>query len=366
MNRRDLLKGTLLAGAALKAWPSSALGRSSGGLDLLILGGTSFLGPHQVRCALERGHRVSIFTRGKTQPLIHTGLFDHVEHLVGDRDGNLKALEGRRWDAVIDHSGQRVAWAKDAAELLKDAANQYLYVSSTGVYYPYHEVDIAETSQPMLADVPPQDPPSFGVMKARSEIAVRQAFGNERTTIVRPQYIVGPGDLKDRFTYWPQRIARGGEVLVPGSFDDPIQWIDVRDLTEWMIRLLEQDTTGTFNAVGPSSACGMAEFVHGVRAATSAPVTWTWIDDRAFLKAQGLTYSIPWLLPDGEFLGAARINNRAARNAGLTFRPLAQTCMDTLAWWESDQVTPERRDNPTWPLSVDRERVILEAWRLRG
>jgi 2'-hydroxyisoflavone reductase len=340
-------------------------GVTHGPLRVLILGGTSFLGPHQVRVLLERGHTVSIFTRGRTEPGLHAELFDRVEHLTGDRGGDLTALTGRMWDAVLDNSGQQVAWARESAQLLKDAARFYLYVSSTGVYHPYRTTDIPENGPVLLADDPPQEQPSYGVMKALSEQAVQEAFG-ERAIVVRPQYIVGPGDTSDRFTYWPVRVHRGGNVLVPGKPADPIQHIDVRDLTEWMVRLLEQGTTGVFNAVGPAGPLTMAEFVYGLRAATATPVTWTWADDYDFLRAQELLYAIPWLLPEGDLAGAARINNARALAAGLTFRPLAETTRDLLAWWYSDLLTDERRQQARFVLTPEREAEIIAAWKARG
>jgi len=369
--RREFLATTMTAAAAAgltrlglrrprgrKQPPSEPLG-------VVILGGTSFLGPHLVRVLLERGHRVAIFTRGRTQPPIHAELFERVEHLTGDRDGDLGALAGRPWDAVIDNSGQRVTWARDSARLLKDSARHYLYVSSTGVYFPYRTVDIPEDGPVPLADDPPRDQPSYGVMKALSERAVQQEFG-DRAIVVRPQYIVGPADGSDRFTYWPVRVDRGGTVLVPGKRDDPVQYIDVRDLTEWMVRLLEGGTTGVFNAVGPEAPLTMAEFVYGLRAVTAKPVRWVWADDYEFLRAQRLRYAIPWLLPEGDSLGAARIANRRALAAGLTFRPLAVTVRDTLDWWYSPLVSDDRRQHARFVLTPEREAEILAAWAARG
>ena len=208
-----------------EAPPATAAPKAPRSLDLLILGGTSFLGPHQIRYALDRGHRISMFNRGRTEPRMFPGLVDQVEHLEGDRDVNLDALRGRRWDAVIDNSGQRVEWAREAAELLVDNVTHYLYVSSTGVYLPYLTANITEDVQPVLEDDPPRESPSYGVMKALSEREVQRVFG-DRAIIVRPQYIVGPGDTTDRFPYWPVRIARGGRILVPGNRDDQVQLID--------------------------------------------------------------------------------------------------------------------------------------------
>jgi 2'-hydroxyisoflavone reductase len=316
-----------------------------------------------VRRLLENGHRVSIFTRGQREPVMFPELFERVEHLVGDRNGNLKSLEGRRWDAVIDNSGQQVQWARESAALLRDSGC-YLFVSSTGVFFPYRTTDIREDGPILLADDPPREQMSYGVMKALSEQAVRDVFG-DRAIVIRPGYIVGPGDSTDRFPYWPQRIHRGGTVLVPGRPDDPVQLIDVRDLTEWMVRLIENRTGGTFNAVGPLAPLTMAEFVYGARAAVSSAVSWVWVDDHDFLEANRLRFAIPWILPRGDQLGALRINQGRAVAAGLTYRPLAVTVRDTLDWWLSDAVTDERRRTARFAISAEREAEILKAWSER-
>ena len=365
--RREFLTATAAATLGLGAARATRATappppRAGPSLHILILGGTTFLGPHQVRYLLERGHRVSIFTRGRTQPTIFRDAFDHVEHLVGDRENDLSALEGRSWDAVIDNSGRKVRWARDSATLLRPRVGRYLYVSSTGVYLPYRTVNITEDTDLVLADDPPQEEPSYGVMKSLSEIAVREAFG-DGALIVRPTYIVGPADPTDRFTYWPVRVSRGGEILVPGRRNDPVQFIDVRDLTEWMVHLVENQVGGTFNAAGPASPLTMEGFVYGVRAATTTPLSWTWIEDYAFLRAQNLLYAIPWLMAEGDWLGSARINIDRALAAGLFFRPLATTVRDTLEWWRSDLVTQERRDAARFVLSPEREREILQAWK---
>jgi 2'-hydroxyisoflavone reductase len=384
--RRDFLRVSaglsgLAAGAAL--WPGSAAGRgavphASGSraqaaairrpqapraLRILILGGTSFLGPHQIRYALDRGHTVTIFNRGQTQPRLFPELFDRVEQLEGDRGGDLAALRGRTWDAVIDNSGRAVEWARASAALLAPAVRNYLFVSSTGVFHPYLMAGITEDVQPRLADDPPQDPPSYGVMKALSEREVQRAFA-DRSIIVRPNYIVGPGDTTDRFPYWPVRIARGGEVLVPGGYDDPVQFMDVRDLTEWMIHLIEEERTGVYNAAGPfPRQATIAEMVHGIRAVTTERVDWVWIDDYDFLTEVRLRAMVPWIMPRGNSLGHTRINYDRAVANGLTFRPLAVTVRDTLDWWTSDAVPPERRANPDFVLAPGREAEIIAAWR---
>jgi 2'-hydroxyisoflavone reductase len=308
---------------------------------------------------------VSIFTRGRTEPSLFQDAFRNVEHLIGDRGSDLSALEGRSWDVVLDNSGAQTAWTRDSAELLKDTVGTYLYVSSTGVYYPYLTTQIGEETPVDLVDASGGEDGSaaYGVMKATSEMAARNAFGEDRTLVVRPGYIVGPGDRSDRFTYWPVRFHRGGEILVPGRKSDRAQMIDVRDLTEWMIRLLEEGTTGTLNATGPAFPLTMEEFAYGMRATTSAVLSWVWIEDLSFLEAQGLTWAIPWVMPVGNDLGSQQIDVSRAVENGLAFRPTAVTAMDTLDWWLSDSVSDERRANPRFVLTPEREREIIQAWR---
>jgi 2'-hydroxyisoflavone reductase len=382
--RRRFL-GSLAAGALaldamrpgpLRAAVVAASGPAPAGapLRILILGGTAFLGPHLVRYATERGHHVTIFTRGRREPGLFEDSFTHVEHLLGDRSepGGLAALRGGRWDAVIDNSGQNARWTRESATLLRGAAGRYLYVSSTGVFLPYRTAGIDEDGPVVLSDSPPQDPPSYGVMKALSENETRSAFGDD-AIVVRPGYIVGPGDPTDRWTYWPVRIARGGEILVAGRRHDPVQYIDVRDLTEWMIRLLESGTTGTFNAVGPRRRQTLEEFVYGVASITPVELSWTWIEDYDWLRSYplrtlqsgetvGLIYSVPWIMAEGDNVGHMQIANRRAIAAGLEFRPLARTAQDTLEWRLSDAVPEALRSRPRYVMSDDDERRMLAAW----
>jgi 2'-hydroxyisoflavone reductase len=337
-------------------------------LNILILGGTSFLGPHQIAYALNRGHSISIFTRGKTQPTIYKKLFKKVEHLVGDRANDLEALKGRKWDAVVDNSGHRVQWTKDSAELLKDNVPLYLYTSSTGVYYPYLGSNIKEDTKPVL-EVPEgineeqSIEYNYGVMKAKSEIEAKKIYGDDRCIIVRPTYMMGPADRTDRFTYWPVRLSRGGEVLVPGKPDDPVQYIDVRDVAEWMIRLIENENSGTFNAVGPASPTGMHAFVYGAHAAFSSKASFVMVDDYDFLMKHQIPYSIPWIMPTGDNYGSARVNNDHGVANGLTFRPLAKSVMDIHEWWHSDAVTEERQKTMVEKGLMAREQEIIVAWR---
>ncbi len=378
--RRDFLQhvagawaGVALANRGLPAFPLP-IDRPSTPLRVLILGGTSFLGPHLVHLLTQRGHSVSIFTRGRREPGLYEQDFAQVEHLIGDRqepDG-YAALKGKTWDAVIETSGQRHPWTRASVALLKDVVSQYLYVSSTGVFYPYLTTNIPEDGPILLVDDPPQDPPSYGVMKALSENEVRTGFG-AGATIVRPGYIVGPGDPTDRWTYWPMRVVRGGEVLVPGHKTDPVQYVDVRDLIGWMVRLVENRTGGTFNAVGPTHRQTMAEFIQGLAPLAPASSSWTWIEDYDWLETyplskgrdgttRGLTYAIPWVMVEGDALGHMQIDGRKAAAAGLTCRPLLETARDTVAWRSSDAVPQALRDQPRYVMTAEQEQAMLAAW----
>ena len=386
-SRRDFLRSSALAGGALTLglgpetaalpplWGTDARPAAPSAvqhpLSILILGGTTFLGPHLIRYALDRGHSVTTFTRGRTEPTIYKRMFRDVEQLIGDREGDHRALQGRSWNVVIDNSGRRVEWTRRSAELLRDSVDVYVYTSSTGVYLPYLGTDLREDREVLLED-PPDTPadrrPSYGVMKALSELAAREVFGDDRAIIVRPTYIVGPGDPQiSRFPYWPVRLRRGGEVLVPGHADDPVQYIDVRDLTEWMIRLAETSTAGTFNVAGPASPTGMHEFVYGMRATTNAEVEWIHVPDYEFLSEHRIQSMLPWLMPVGDFEGSARINIERAKADGLAFRPLAETTQDVLEWWDSDAVTDEqRRTLIEEPRSMmQREPDVIAAWKVR-
>lgn len=384
--RRDFIRagiaagGTLAANGALPAIASATDTAStrqgplepSHPLRILILGGTSFLGPHMIAYALGRGHSVTTFTRGQTEPTIHRRLFREVESLIGDRNVGLDALRGREWDVVIDNSGRNVEWATAAAMELRDRVGTYVYTSSTGVYYPYLGDLIGEDTD-VLMEIPggmtEEEAPeySYGVMKAQSEAEVRRIFGADRTIVVRPTYIMGPADPTNRFTYWPVRLERGGDVLVPGQASDPVQFIDVRDVSEWMIRLAETGTTGTFNAAGPGSAMGMHRFVHAAQAAFSAPTDFVYVDDPDFLAEHRVRFAIPWIPPVDNNYGSARTDISRAVANGLTFRPLAQSVRDIVEWWHSDAVGDEQRDRLHRPQSLmGREADVIAAWRSRG
>ncbi len=384
--RRNFIRTSVAAGGALalgvgtpdevgalQAGPSSRRTNMGGersqsrSLRILILGGTSLLGPHQVHESLARGHQVTIFTRGRTQPSVHPEDFQRVEHLIGDRAGpDYEALKGREWDVVLDNSTSQWEWARDAAQLLKDAAGTYAFVSSTGVYWPYLTTGIDESIQPRTVDESNGENGSatYGVMKTLGEMEVQEAFG-DRALVVRPQHFTGPGEGSNRHGYWVQRMDRGGEVLAMGKPTDQVMLLDVRDLAEFMLDLAEARTGGVFNVAGPSSLLTMEEFLHGLRFCTGAPITWTWVDDYEFLQDQGLTYVVPWTMPVGTELGYTSINIDKALAQGLKHRPLAQTHFDFRDWWYSDAVPDERRRNARFPLDAEREAEILASWKAR-
>lgn len=385
-DRRDFLRMTLAAGGALSlgADPLSA-GRARdaamevGGrrpsprptqapraIRLLILGGTGFIGPYQVRYAVERGHEVTIFNRGQTAP----GMFDGVDELLGDRAASeLDALRGRTWDAVIDNSASRAdapMWVRDSASLLRDAAEQYLFISTRSVYADLSMVPATVDAPVFTPETYPNyregQPYPYGLAKALAEKEAMAAFG-DRTTIVRPGLIVGPDDDTDRFTYWPVRIEKGGEILAPGNADeDRIQIIDVRDLCEWVVRLCEQRTYGRFMGIGPENGRSIAEMLYGIAAVTTAPLTWTWVPLEFLMEHRMRPYQeLPvWRPPTPGNEGFARFDLSREVASGLTFRSLADTTRATLAFHHSRPA--ERQAELRAGTTLEREAEVLAAW----
>ena len=364
--RRDFIRTSALAGAAAALRPQDlwALGQQRRALDILILGGTGFIGPHQVNYALERGHRVTIFNRGRTNPEMFRG---KVEQLTGDRANNLESLKGRKWDAVIDNSAARAdsapEWLKLSAAALKDSVHQYLFISTRSVY--------KDTSRvPMTADAPTLTPAdeqgnrSYGLAKAEAERAAH-AIMPGRVTIVRPGLIIGPGDETDRYTYWPLRIARGGEILAPGDGTDRVQQIDVRDLDEFVIKLVEDRTYGVFNAVGPQHGTPFKEWLERQHKALNGTGTYTWVDTDFLLEQKVRPYAdIPvWQPGRGRTAGFARFDLTPELKAGLKFRPIEQTARDTLAWFRT--LPAERQAAPKAGMKPDREKELLALWHAR-
>jgi nucleoside-diphosphate-sugar epimerase len=334
-------------------------------MRILILGGTGFTGPYQVRYALSRGHKVTTFNRGKTHPGELTG---EVEQLIGDRNGNLDALKGRQWDAVIDNPTTLPAWVRDVAQILKGNIERYVFISTISVYgepktgpdetaptEKYEGVDpYKETLEAMKAG----GYKTYGPLKALSEREAEKWFPG-KTLIIRPGLIVGPRDETDRFTYWPVRIDRDGEVLAPGSPDDPVQFIDARDLAEWTIRMVENRETGIYNATGPAKPLGVGGMLDGIKSALKSNARFTWVTED-FLTQQKVEAWSDMPVWTGKESGVARTKIDRALSKGLTFRPLAETARDTLAWFKS--LPQDRQSKMRAGLSPEREAEVLAAW----
>jgi len=318
-------------------------------MRLLVLGGTKFLGRHTVDAALADGYEVTIFTRGRT----NADLFPGAEHLTGDRDGDLAALAGRTWDGVVDTSGYVPRVVRQSAELLRPSVGRYVFVSSISVY--------ADPSRPLDESSPLaalEDPFSenveadYGALKAACEHVVDEVFGG-RGASVRAGLIVGPHDPTDRFTYWPRRLAEGGDVLAPGDPAAPVQLVDARDLGAWLVRLAEDGPGGVFNATGPVERLTLGALLDEANAVVGAGARLVWVDDATLLEAEvGPWMELPLWLPGDEYAGMMRADNRRAVEAGLRFRPVAETVLDTLVW---SRDAGEQR--PT--LTRDRERELL-------
>ncbi len=318
-------------------------------MKLLLIGGPKFVGYALIEAALACGHGVTTFNRGQTNP----DLFPQLEKLHGDRDGGLAPLEGRTWDAVLDTSGYVPRHVHDSAQLLANAADRYVFVSSISYYADYREPR-AETDPPEpLGDKPDDrllaDYSNYGALKALCEQEAERAFG-DRAILVRPGLIVGPHDPTDRFTYWPRRAERGGPILAPP--DQPVQIVDVRDLADWMIRLAENGGSGPHNATSPPRAITFDSMLEACGAADVVRVT------EKFLAEQGVEgwSDLPcWIPPDdADFAAFQLVPVDRAVAAGLTFRPLTETARDVPEWTGKAGLTPER------------EGELLAAWENRA
>ncbi|MBI4893715.1 MAG: NAD-dependent epimerase/dehydratase family protein [Acidobacteria bacterium] len=356
--RRAFLASSLAA-SAVAASAVAAPGAAK--KKILILGGTGFLGPATVEAAQARGHELTLFNRGRTRP----GLFPNIETLLGDRDPDkgegLKALAGRKWDVVIDNSAYYPRHVKASAELLAANVSQYIIISSISVYADNsiegqdESARLATTPDPTVEKITEQ---TYGPLKALCEQAAAKAFPTS-TTIVRPGYIVGPDDPSGRFTYWPVRIDRGGEVVAPGGPGDPVQIIDVRDLGAWLVTLLENRTFGAFNAAGPKDRLRWGDLLEACRRATTAKANLNWVDG-AWIAKQGEEVFPIWAPYQGETKGFHLWSNQRAVRAGLKFRPYGETVKDTLAWYKSQ---PENGRTKLAGPTPEKEAALLAAFR---
>ncbi len=361
-SRRDLLRASAWLSMSAVLLVARAAPRAG---TLLILGGTGFIGPHLTQEALQRGWKVTHFNRGKTA----VGGVPGVETLIGDRKGQLGALRGRKWDAVIDDTGYIPKYVRMSAELLAPNVRYCLFISSISAYASFAKPNDEHSPLGTLTDpdVDKVTNDTYGPMKALCERYTAAAFRG-RAAIVRPGLIVGPLDRTDRFTYWPVRASKGGEMLAPGTPDDPIQVIDVRDLAAWMMHMVEARTAGVFNADSPPRAFTMGELVTASRdASPQAGTTATWVPE-AFLaahwKPDDLDLLPPWTPTSGDSAGFSLTSVEAALKAGLRSRPLAITVRDTLAWFQT--LPPERRAKLRAGLDPQKESDTLRAWHEAG
>ena len=332
---------------------------------ILILGGTGFIGPSEVRYALNRGHKVTTFNRGKSHP---NELPPEVEQLIGDRNGQLDALKNRQWDVAIDDPTTLPAWVRGAAQILKGNVDRYVFISTISVYAdtskgvdesaPVAKYEGPDAFKETLEAVKASGYKTYGPLKASSEKEVEKWFP-EQALIIRPGLIVGPRDPTDRFTYWPVRIAHSGEVLAPGTPNDPVQFIDARDLAEWTIRMAENRETGVYNATGPAKPLTIGGMLEGMKSALNSNATFTWTP-ADFLKQQKVEAWSDMPVWAGDELGLARTDISRALSKGLTFRPLAETARDTLAWFKS--LPQDRQSKMLAGLTPERETEVLAGW----
>jgi 2'-hydroxyisoflavone reductase len=378
LSRRNFVRVATVGGllGAVGATPVSAFSSLVGTgspprpLRLLILGGTGFIGPYQVRYAVERGHQVTVFNRGRREADLPAA----VEHLRGDRNNDLSALHGREWDVVIDNPTTLPFWVRDAASLLQDHADHYIFISTISVYADFSRPGMDETA-PVApytgADAMAETMETFranqglyGPLKALSEQEAERWFPG-RTTVIRPGLIVGPNDPSDRFTYWPVRVARGGEVLAPGTPADPVQFIDARDLSEWTIRMAEQKAAGVYNATGPARTLGMGQLLEAMAPLAEDPVRFTFAD-ADFLASQQVrpwSHMPAWVPAVGDMAGMLQVSIQRALHRGLAYRPTADTARDTLAWFRT--LPEERQARLQAGLTPEREAEVLQAWHDR-
>lgn len=362
--RRRLLKASLLGGAAVAAGleaPDSEAQEASDGndesLSILILGGTGFIGPHMVREALRRGHDVALFNRGRT----NNELFPDLTHYKGDRDGGLDVLGGGRWDVVIDNSGYVPRHVADSARLLASLTDHYIYVSTISVYGDLSRPVTERSAVATLEDESVEEVTgeTYGPLKALCEDRVLDAFGEARSTILRPTYICGPGDRTDRYTYWPVRTLQGGSMLWPGTPADEIQIIDVRDLANFTIDCAGQRTPGVFNTVTPAGSFTMGDLLEDCRAVTAADVEATWVSAE-FLSGHEARLPI-WEDPTSEYASLSAVDGNRAVAAGLKNRPTRETARDTLAWWK--MLPADRTESTRAGLTSEREAELLDLWQ---
>jgi 2'-hydroxyisoflavone reductase len=395
-NRRSFLKASAVAAGALgldalpglvpvvSAEPRLSkrpVERASASLNILILGGTGFTGPEQVEYAIARGHKVTLLNRNKTRPDFFKG---RVDQLIGDLNDDVSALNGHDFDVVIDNPTTAPAWVRNAAKYLKGHTKHYIFISTISAYASDKNA-WADESDPTHTLPDGLDPytvdrtvwgngRNYGPLKAYSEKEVEKQYSGINT-IIRPGLIVGPLDRSDRFTYWPYRIDKGGDVLAPGDGNDPVQIIDSRDLAEWTIRVAENRTFGVFNATGPVAPLTMAQMLYGIKAITTAGAQFTWVPADFLTEQQVRAWvsgpngqSMPVWVPDRPAnVAFSRRSIKKALAAGLTFRPLAVTAKETLDWNKTRPAAELEAlsQGKLAGIAAQREAEVIAAWKAK-
>lgn len=363
-NRRDVLKAGMLGGAvaATGGLPSLAFAerpfRPAAPLDILVLGGTGFIGPPMVREALRRGHGVTLFNRGRT----NDDIFPDLETITGDRGGDLEGLKGRRWHAVIDNSGYVPRHVENSARLLSPNVGYYLFISTVAVYDDFTVMNDEDAPLATIEDetIEEVNGETYGPLKALCEQRARAEIGDDRLSIVRPTYICGPGDHTDRFTYYPVRTARGGRMAWPGSPSHELQIIDVHDLANFVIDSIENATTGVYNAVTPIGAYTFGQLLEDSQAVTGTTVEPVWLDDE-FIIGNEVRDAFPIYSPRiGDDVFRFGFSGERARAAGLRNRPPRETVRDLMRWW--GRLPAERIENARFRMTAEREAELLAAW----
>lgn len=364
-SRRDFIRATALAAAAAGLPGVAAADQKPGCAgarrprEILILGGTGFIGPHMVREALRRGHSVTLFNRGRT----NDALFPDLETIKGDRDNGLDGLKGRRWDAVIDNSGYVPRHVEDSARLLAPNCDRYVYISSLSVYADLMNATDESSRLATLADETVEEitGETYGALKALCEKRAAAEIEDGKLAILRPSLICGPGDRTDRFSYWPVRTLKGGEMLWPGDRDYMIQIVDVRDLANFTVDCVDRAVSGTFNVVNPPRRYSMGMLLEDCQAVAAVDVKDVWVPVD-FLQAQGLRgwVDFPAWLGDS---GATNFDSTRAMQAGFCNRRERETIRDLLTWWET--LPAERTAQLRAGVSAEKEAEVLAAWKAR-
>lgn len=366
-NRREFLKAGVLGGAAVatagltRTAHSAQQSDSQEILQILILGGTGFIGPHMVREALRRGHSVTLFNRGRT----NARLFPDLERIKGDRGGDLDVLRGRHWDAVVDNSGYVPRHVGNSAQVLSESIDHYLYISTISTYASFAEANDENSPLAVIEDESIEEVTgeTYGPLKVLCEKRARQEIGDDRLTILRPTYICGPGDHTDRFSYWPIRTSAGGDMLWPGSPSHQTQIIDVRDLANFVVDSIEQRIIGTFNTVTPVGSYTMGDLLEDSQAIRATTVNPVWVDEEFIDQhdiAEGRNLPI-WHPTIGDDARGSSVSGARAREAGLRNRPVRETIRDLMSWW--DTLPAERTSQPRAGLTAEREAELIAAWK---